>query len=236
MALATSTPAMAAEMTISAAASLTNAFNELVGIFEKAHPGLKVNVNYAASNPLLRQIMAGAPVDVFASADQGTMDDAVKEKVVNPETRKNFAANDLVLIVPKNGKRPENLSALQDMGKIAIGNPDSVPAGRYARAALEKAALWDKLSPHFIQGASVRQVLDYVARGEVDAGFVYRTDAMQQKDNVELVMVVDGHDPVTYPIAVAETGSNPAAGQEFINFVLSPAGQEVLEKYGFSKP
>lgn len=236
MALATSTPAMAAEMTISAAASLTNAFNELVGIFEKAHPGLKVNVNYAASNPLLRQIMAGAPVDVFASADQGTMDDAVKEKVVNPETRKNFAANDLVLIVPKNGKRPENLAALQDMGKIAIGNPDSVPAGRYARAALEKVGLWDKLSPHFIQGASVRQVLDYVARGEVDAGFVYRTDAMQQKDNVELVMVVDGHDPVTYPIAVAETGSNPAAGQEFINFVLSPAGQEVLEKYGFSKP
>ena len=96
----------AAEMTVSGAASLTNAFTELAGIFEKKHPGLSVNTNYAASNPLLKQIVEGAPVDVFASADQATMDKAGEAKVVDPATRKNFAANDLVLIVPKNSKCP----------------------------------------------------------------------------------------------------------------------------------
>ncbi len=226
----------AEELTVSAAASLTDAFNELKTVFEKEHPDMKVNVNYAASNPLLRQITAGAPVDVFASADQGTMDEAVKAKVVNPDTRKNFAQNDLVLIVPKGSKKIASLEDLTRTEKIAIGNPDSVPAGRYTKAALEKAGLWDKLQPAFIQGASVRQALEYVTRGEVDAGFVYRTDAQQKGDDVDIVLTVEGHDPVTYPIAVAVTGNNAKAGEKFINFVFSPEGQNILNKYGFAKP
>lgn len=226
----------AAEMTVSAAASLTDAFNELKSDFEKEHPDLKVNVNYAASNPLLRQIVAGAPVDVFASADQGTMDGAVEARVVDKDTRKNFASNDLVLIVPKGNKKPAKLEDLSGLEKIAIGNPDSVPAGRYTKSALEKAGLWNKLEPKFIQGASVRQALEYVARGEVDAGFVYRTDAMQNNKDVDIVMLVEGHEPVTYPIAVALTGNNVKAGKDFVDYVLSPAGQEILAKYGFAKP
>ena len=226
----------AAEMTVSGAASLTNAFTELAGIFEKKHPGLSVNTNYAASNPLLKQIVEGAPVDVFASADQATMDKAGEAKVVDPATRKNFAANDLVLIVPKNSQMPTYLRNLEKFGRIAVGNHDSVPAGRYTRDALIHAGLYDKLKDKYIQGASVRQVLDYVARGEVDAGFVYRTDAEQMKDKVDIAMIVEGHDPVTYPIAVAITGNNPKAGQEFLNVVLSPEGQAGLAKSGFSKP
>ena len=226
----------AAEMTVSGAASLTNAFNELKTLFEKSHPGLSVNTNYAASNPLLKQIVEGAPVDVFASADQATMDKAQEAKVVDAATRRNFAANDLVLIVPKGAKKPANLADLEKFERIAIGNPDSVPAGRYTRQALSAAGLFDKLQTHYIQGASVRQVLDYVARGEVDAGFVYRTDAQQMKDKVDVVMIVEGHDPVTYPIVVAITGNNAKAGQEFLDFVLSPEGQDVLARYGFSKP
>lgn len=228
--------ASAEEMTVSGAASLTNAFTELKQIFEKKHPGLAVNTNFAASNPLLKQIVEGAPVDVFASADQGTMDKAVGARVVDPATRQNFALNDLVLIVPKGNPKPESLDALKSMQHIAVGNPDSVPAGRYTKDALTKAGLWKELEPKYILSASVRQALDYVARGEVDAGFVYRTDAEQYKDKVEIAMIVDGHDPVSYPIAVAITGNNPAAGQEFIKFVLSPAGQQVLARYGFSKP
>ena len=229
-------PARAAEMTVSAAASLTNAFTELKELFEKKRAGLTVNTNFAASNPLLKQLQEGAPVDVFASADQPPMDKAVESKVVDPATRKTFALNDLVLIVPKGSKKPADLADLKNFKKIALGNPESVPAGRYTQAALTTANLWDALKDQYIQGNSVRQVLDYVARGEVDAGFVYRTDAGQMADKVDVVMVVEGHDPVSYPIAVATTGKNAADGQAFVDFVLSEEGLAVLAKYGFSKP
>ena len=228
--------ALAAEMTVSAAASLTDAFGELKARFEQAHPGLTVNTNFAASNPLLRQLTEGAPADVFASADEETMDKAEAARVVDAATRRDFALNDLVLIVPKGAKKPASLEDLKGMQRIAIGNPDSVPAGRYAREALTAAGLWEALLPELVQAASVRQALAYVARGEADAGFVYRTDALQMGDKVDIALVVGDHAPVLYPIAVATTGRNPGAGQEFIGFVLSPEGQEVLAKYGFSRP
>lgn len=228
--------ARADEMTVSAAASLTNAFTEMKKVFEKEHPGLTVHTNFAASNPLLKQIVEGAPVDVFASADQGTMDKAEAAKVTDSATRQNFALNDLVVIVPKGSPKPESLADLAKMKHIAIGNPESVPAGRYTRDALTNAKLWDKLQSKYILGASVRQVLDYVARGEVDAGFVYATDARQMADKVDVALVADGHDPVSYPVAVAVTGNNPKAGREFLNFVLSSEGQAILAKYGFNKP
>lgn len=228
--------ALAAEMTVSGAASLANAFDELKQVFEKTHPGLTINTNYAASNPLLRQIVDGAPVDVFASADQETMDKAAEAKVIDPATRRTFAKNDLVLIVPKGHEKPKELADLLKMERVAIGNPDSVPAGRYSRAALQKAGLWDKLQSKFINATSVRQALDYVARGEVDAGLVYATDAKQMQDKVDVALIVTGHDPVTYPVAVAVTGKNAKAGHEFLDFVLSDEGQAILAKYGFARP
>ena len=229
-------PARAAEMTVSAAASLTDAFTELKDLFEKRNKKLTVNTNFAASNPLLKQLQEGAPVDVFATADQATMDKAAEAKVIDPATRKTFALNDLVLIVPKGSPKPADLADLKNFKRIALGNPDSVPAGRYTRAALTTAGLWEALTPQYIHGESVRQVLDYVAKGEVDAGFVYRTDALKMADKVDVVMNVEGHDPVSYPIAVAVTGKNAKMGQKFIDFVFSEAGWAVLEKYGFSKP
>lgn len=221
------------EVAVSAAASLTNAFSELGAAFEKARPGLKIRFNFAASNPLLRQIVDGAPADVFASADQESMDSAVRAGVADPATRQNFAGNELALIVPRGSRAPGNLEELIGMERIAIGDPESVPAGRYARAALQSAGLYDRLSPALIPGSSVRQVLDYVARGEVDAGFVYATDARQQKDRVDVAFMAGGHEPITYPIAVARTGGNPDAGRAFINFVLSREGRDILSGYGF---
>lgn len=226
----------AAEMTVSAAASLTNAFNELADMYSKSHPDVKIFTNYAASNPLLKQIVEGAPVDVFASADEATMDEAQKAGVVNGDTRKTFAINDLVLIVPKGNAKPEKLSDLEKMGKIAIGDPASVPAGRYTKGALEKADLWNSLEKKFILGTNVRQVLEYVGSGEVDAGFVYATDAKQLGDKVDVAFVVPVATPVSYPIAVATTGQNPQGGAEFVDFVLSAPAGEVLQKYGFSLP
>lgn len=229
-------PAVAEEITVSAAASLTDAFNELKHIFEKAHPGTVIQTNYAASNPLLKQIVEGAPVTVFASADQETMDKADEAKVIDPASRQNFANNDLVLIVPKGAAKPADINDLTKMSKIAVGDPDSVPAGRYTKKALKKAKLWEKLKPAYINASSVRQALDYVARGETDAGFVYKTDALKQKDKVDIAMTMTGHKPVSYPIALTISGKDSKAGKEFIDFVLSPQGQAVLEKYGFARP
>ena len=215
--------ASAGEMTVSAAASLTNAFAELKTAFEKSHQGLTVHTNFAASNPLLKQMQEGAPVDVFASADQETMDKAQKAQLIKPESRKNFVSNTVVLIVPAQGKKFGSLAELKKAQRIAVGSPES-------------AGLWETLQPSFIYGNSVRQVLDYVARGEVDAGIVYATDAKQRADKVDVCLTLTGHKPVTYPIAVATTGSNAAMGQAFVDFALSPEGQAILARYGFSKP
>lgn len=226
----------AEEMVVSGAASLTNAFGELRALYEKKHPGLTVHTNYAASNPLLRQMQEGAPVDVFASADQETMDKAEKAGLIDPATRRDFVSNKLVLIVPRGGKKPAGMADLSTCRRIAVGNPDSVPAGRYARESLTRAGLWEALAPRLILGNSVRQVLDYVARGEVDAGFVYATDARQMADKVEVALVAEGHKPVLYPVAVATTGKNAAQGKAFVDFLLSPEGEAVLARYGFSRP
>jgi len=231
--------ASAAEITVSAAASLTNAFKEIGAAFEKEHTGDKVLFNFAASDPLVQQIAKGAPVDVFAAADQDAMDKADKLNLLAPGSRKNFASNSLVLIAPQHGRVPVRHLvdvAHASVARITIGNPASVPAGRYTRAALEHARLWAAVEPKLVLGASVRQCLDYVARGEVDAGFVYATDAAIVKDKVTVVATVPTETPVTYPIAVIAAGPQAALGRKFADYVLSPAGQAVLAKHGFGRP
>lgn len=229
-------PCPGAEITVSAAASLADAFTEMKSAFEKEHPGVKINTNFAASNPLLRQIIAGSPADVFASADEFTMDQAGKAKVIKPETRSDFAANNLVLIVPADSPKPASLDDLLKMKRVAIGNPASVPAGRYAKASLEKAGLWNKLGDRLIRAESVRQALAYVARSEVDAGFVYGTDARQFKDKVDVALIVEDCEPVIYPIAACAASANPRETREFLDFVRSKRGQEILARYGFARP
>lgn len=228
-----------AELTVAAAASLTNAFTTLKQKFEAQNPGVTVNTSFAASNTLLRQLQTGAPVDVFASADQATMDKAAADNLLLPDSRADFAANGLVLIAPKGVKTPPaNAQALRQPGvkKIAVGNPDSVPAGRYTRESLQKDGLWDALAPKYVLGQSVRQVLDYVSRGEVDAGFVYTTDAIIAKDKVMIMATMQNHTPVLYPIAVLKGSKNPTLAKKFTDFVRSAEGQAVLKEYGFSTP
>lgn len=231
--------AAAADITVSAAASLTNAFKEIGAAYEKDHPDDKVLFNFAASDPLVQQIAKGAPVDVFASADQDAMDKAEGLKLLAAGTRKNFVANTLVLITPVNSKHAiKGLNDLQQpaITRITLGNPASVPVGRYTRNALEQAKLWSAVEPKAIYGTSVRQSLDYVARGEVDAGFVYATDAAVQKDKVTVVATIPTTTPVTYPIALIEKGPQVEAGRRFIAYLMSPGAQAVLAKYGFSRP
>ncbi len=235
----TATAAQAGEIYVSGAASLTNAFDKIKTAFEAKNPGIKVLTNYAASNPLLKQMQEGAPVDVFATADQATMDKAEKAGLIDPATRKNFALNDLVMIIPSDGNKAiKDLKALENkkVTRIAIGNPDSVPAGRYTREALTTAGLWEKLQSKYINSASVRQALDYVSRGEVDCGFVYRTDALKAGEKVKIMLNVPGHTPVSYPVAVAKTGKNAAEGAKFLAFLVSDEGMKILADFGFSRP
>ncbi len=238
-ALFTAGAARADELTVSAAASLTNALREMAPAFEAQNPGTRLLLNFAASDTLLAQIGKGAPADVFASADQETMDRAQAQQLLRPGSRSNFAANTLVLVTPADSTLAfKTLADLQraEVRRIAIGNPAGVPAGRYARGALESAGLWAALQAKAINAINVRQALDYVARGEVEAGFVYRTDAAQQKDKVRVAFTVATAMPILYPIAVLAASRNADAAGRFVAFVLSPAGQAVLARHGFGSP
>ncbi len=231
--------ASADNVLVSAASSLTNAFTELTIEFQRQHPGTKVLMSFAGSDVLAQQIIQGAPSDVFASADQQAMDKAVKAKVINPASRKNFARNEVVLVVPFNN--PLNIKSLADLGgsgvkRVAFGNPAIVPAGRYTKAALEHSGNWSVVKQREVLGQNVRQVLDYLARGEVDAGFVFSTDALIMADKVKVVESISSPVPVLYPIALVQRANRHPLAAEFLTYVLSPEGQSVLAKYGFAKP
>ena len=234
-------------LTVSAAASLTNAFNEIGKAFETKHPESKIQFNFAASGVLLQQITQGAPVDVFASADQETMDKAEAQGVIKAGTRVDFVGNNLVLIVPTDSKlKFTSLNDLlqADVKHIAIGNPATTPNGRYARAAMQHAGVWTAIEPRLVLAENVRQSLSYVGRGEVDAGFVFSTDAKQDEGKVNVALTIptvkagnaEGEwipSPIVYPAAeVASTKHKLAPA--FITFLRSPEGQTILAKYGFN--
>ena len=229
--------ASAQALTVSAAASLTDAFKEIGPRFEATKPGAVLRFNFAASGVLLQQIAQGAPVDVFASADQETMNRAAGQQLITADTRRDFASNSLVLVTPPAGpvKALRDL-ALADVKRIAVGKVASVPVGRYTQQALESAQLWTALNPKLVFADNVRQVLDYVSRGEVEAGFVYRTDAELAKGKVVIAMTVGGHAPVTYPAAVVADSRQAALAREFVAFLGGTEAQAILVKYGFGKP
>ena len=231
--------AAAQQITVSAAASLTEAFKEIGRKFEATKSGVTVRYNFAASGVLIQQIAQGAPVDVFASADQETMNRGADQKLIDPATRRDFAANTVVLVAPARGG--PDLKGLADLSRpevkrIAIGKPETVPVGRYTKQSLEAAKLWAPLQPKIVQADSVRQVLDYVARGEVEAGFVYRTDAAIMADKVRVALAAGGHTPVTYPVAVVSESRQKALAKEFAEYLRSQPAQDVLARFGFAKP
>ncbi len=226
-------------LTVSAASSLTNVFKEVAAAYSKAHPDTQIQYNFAASGALLQQIRQGAPVDVFASADQKSMDDAAQGGLLDEATRKNFVRNEVVLIVPaaSNGA-VRDLQSLEApaVNRIAVGNVASVPVGRYTREGLEKSGQWDTLAPKFIFAENVRQVLDYVSRGEVQAGFVYATDAAVRSDKVNVVQALSINTVVSYPVAVIKSSAHAAQARSFVQFLASEQAQAIFANAGFKKP
>jgi molybdate transport system substrate-binding protein len=240
LAAALALPAHAVDLTVSAAASLANAFKDLGPMFEAANPGTKVLFNFGASGALLQQIAkGGAPVDVFVSADQETMDQAQSQGLVQAAQRKDFVSNTLVVIVPASATSTPN--AVGDLTqaayqRIAIGLPASVPVGRYTKGVLEAAGLWAAIEPKTVGANNVRQALDYVARAEVDAGFVYATDAALMPDKVKVALTVPTRKPIRYPVAPLAASPNGALAAKFVAYLQSAPAQTVLAKYGFGRP
>lgn len=234
-----SAPAQEPPITVFAAASMKNALDDVNAAFTTA-TGLKVTASYAASSALARQIESGAPADVFVSADLDWMDYATGKKLVRGETRVNLLGNRLVLIAPKDsGVGPVtigpgfDLAALAGAGRIVTGDVRAVPAGKYAKAALEQLGAWRAAEQRFAMVENVRAALVLVGRGEAALGIVYETDA-KVEPNVKIIgrFPESAHPPIVYPVALTVQARPP--GTRYLDFLRSQAAKAVFETYGFS--
>jgi molybdate transport system substrate-binding protein len=241
IAVAVSQSAMAQDKTITifVAASMTNMANELSAIYTR-NTGVKVTPSYAASSALAKQIETGAPADVFISADIPWMNYVQERKLIRNNTRFDLAGNRLVLIAPKDSKLDKvtigpgfDLAKLAGDGRIATGDVKAVPAGRYAKAALEKLGSWAAAENKLAQAENVRAALALVARGEAPLGIVYETDA-KVEPGVKIIghFPADSHPPITYPVALTATAKPEA--DAYLKLLRSATAQVVLEKYGFT--
>ncbi len=226
-------------LTVFAAASMKNAIDDLNAIFT-GKTKIKVVSSYAASSALAKQIEAGAPADVFASADLEWMDYVQQKKLIQNGTRTSLLGNRLVLIAPKDSKlgnvtigRGFDLVKLAGDGRIATGDVRAVPVGKYAKAALEKLGSWSAAESKFAMAENVRAALTLVARGEAALGIVYETDT-KVEPGVKIIghFPADSHPAITYPVALTATAKPEAKG--YLDFLRSATGQVLFERYGFT--
>jgi len=227
-------PALAGEISLSVAASLRESVNELSDLFQKRTPGVSFKKNFGASGALAKQIEAGAPVDLFFSANHEWIEYLIKKKLVDEKSAGLFAYNQLVVA----GKPALKITGMQDLVKlnrIAIGSPKSVPAGEYAMAAFKKSGIDKQVEKKLVMAKDVRECLLYADRGEVDAAFVYKTDALLLSKQAKILYVVPEnlHDRVTYPMILTMSGSKKAEAVAFIKFLASAEAKSVLKKHGF---
>ena len=232
-------PSTSEKITIQAAASLKGALTELADAYKKEHnlADDQITINFAGSGTLRQQIEQGAPASLFISADEKNMKMLQdKDLVINV---KPFVTNELVLVVPK-GQPKIELDQIASVKRIVLGNPDTVPAGNYGKQVLTKLGVWDQVEPNVVYAKDVKAVTASISPGAGGAGLkllliIYKTDALPAGDAVEIAAVTpaDSHDPVIYPIGIIKKYDN-ALAQDFYTYVMSPEGQKVLEKYGFS--
>ncbi|MEB3360023.1 MAG: molybdate ABC transporter substrate-binding protein [Synechococcales bacterium] len=239
----TETPSEAAtasapvELTISVAASVQDAMQDVQTAYQEEAPNVTITYNFGSSGSLAQQIIQGAPADVFLSASKKWMDDLEGQGEILEGSRRDLLLNSLVLIVPQDKTDVTDFSdfATDKVNRIAIGEPESVPAGQYAQEALTSLNLFDALQPKMVFGKDVRQVLSYVETGNVDAGLVYATDA-KVSDQVQVVATAaaDTHSPIVYPIGVVADSENAEAAQAFVDFLSSDTAVAIFEDYGFT--
>ncbi|HDL6962415.1 TPA: molybdate ABC transporter substrate-binding protein [Yersinia enterocolitica] len=235
-----SSSAMAADITVFAAASLTNALQDIAAQYKKEKQ-VDVVASYASSSTLVRQIEQGAPADLFISADQQWMDYAIDKQQMVANTRYTLLGNELVLIAPKDSKitkvaidKKTDWKKLLEGGRLAVGDPDHVPAGIYAKESLENLGAWATLAPEMARANNVRSAMALVERAEAPLGIVYGSDAIAS-DKVKVVGVFPeaSHKPVEYPMAIVKGHENPTV-TAFYDYLKSPAAAVIFEKYGFT--
>lgn len=226
------------ELTISAAASLTDVMAEIAELYKEEAPNTTLTITYGASGSLMTQIQEGAPTDVFISAAQKQMDTLEEAGLIIDDSRIDLLENKVVLIVPSSSD--SSITSFEDLAtdqveKVAIGDPSSVPAGQYAQAVLTNLGIFDEVDAKAVYGTDVRQVLSWVESGDVDAGIVYATDAMTT-DLVTVVTQADEglHDPIIYPAAIIADTENQDAAQAFLEFLTTEDVSALFEKYGFT--
>jgi molybdate transport system substrate-binding protein len=236
--LGASGAAWADEITVLAAASLTDALGKIDADFEQAS-GHKVKAAFGGSSALAKQLENGAPADVFLSADIPWMDYVVKANLMDAASRTNLLGNSLVLIGPADGSQTVAIDRSYDLagalkgGKLSVADTNAVPAGKYAKAALENLGLWAAVEPHLAQAENVRAALALVERGETPLGIVYRTDAMVAKVRVVGTFPEDSHPPIVYPVALTLQGAQSEAAKAYLEYLKGDAAKAVFAEAGF---
>lgn len=225
------------ELTISAAASLREVMEEAGQLYMKQNPGIKIVFNFGGSGSLQQQISQGAPVDLFISAAEEKFENLLSKKLIDQQHSTRLLRNELVLITQKDNKNIDSTESLtnDNIERIALGTPESVPAGMYAKQALLSLQLWEDLEKKIIPTKDVRQVLSYVETGNVDAGIVYKTDAMIS-DKVRIIPFTERslHDPIIYPAGVISKTEHPEEAADFFNFLKGKEAMKIFKKYGFN--
>lgn len=232
-----SVPVSAADLQVFAAASLTDALREISAEYEKIATGDKLVLNLGASSTLARQIQEGAPADLFLSADEAKMDGLAKRKLLLPGTRRSVLSNTLVVVVPVDSNLkisgPADLAA-SSIRALALAEPQSVPAGIYAKEYLKRKALWNKVIDRVVPTENVRATLAAVESGNVDAGIVYKTDAGISKKVRIAYEVPKAEAPnISYPFAVLAASEHKEVARRFLDFLISPPSLAIFRKYGF---
>ncbi|MBU0682100.1 MAG: molybdate ABC transporter substrate-binding protein [Proteobacteria bacterium] len=228
-------PAMAAEVRLSAAASMSDAVKELIHAFRQENPAIAFLPNFASSGSLAKQIAQGAPADLYISANQKWMEYLVQQQAIEPQTAHVLAYNGLVF-VGTNDTKISSLKQITSLSRIAIGSPKSVPAGQYAAQAMRAAGVYEQLAREhkLVMAKDVRQALIYAERGEVDGAFVYRSDALLARHAASLFTVpAILHEPIAYPMGLTPAGAKNPAAQAFLGFLKSSAADKILTRYGF---
>jgi molybdate transport system substrate-binding protein len=225
----------AAEVNVYAAASLTDVMKEIAANYEKESTD-KIVFNFGASSLLARQIIERAPADIFVSADEAKMDNLQKAGLIVTETRRDLLSNSLVIVVPNDSKleitSPDEL--LTKVQKIAIADPRAVPAGIYTKEYLGALGLWDKLESKMVPTENVRAALAAVESGNVDAGFVYKTDAdVSKKVKIAFSVPVEKGPKIRYPVAIVKDAKNKTAAEPFLRYLESASARALFERYGF---